>query len=90
MFSSQPPEGREETEEYLERIRIITTQGHPEFHHSLMSKLIDARARNGVLDPETAKNAAARNVKEAEGGWMNDGFTVGKVVWGILGVREAK
>ena len=88
LFSSQPPEGAEETGEYLEHIRIITTQGHPEFHHSIMSKLIDARARIGILDPETAENATFRNNKEAEGEWKNDGTIIGKVIWGILGIRE--
>ena len=88
LFSSQPPEGVEESEEYLEYIRIITIQGHPEFHHSLMSKLIDHRVQSGALDPEIAKNAKFWNSREAEGEWKNDGVVVGKVIWGMLGIRE--
>lgn len=48
----------------VRRIRIFTTQGHPEFHSSIMSKMIEYRAASGVLTPEVAASARTRNELE--------------------------
>lgn len=59
-----------------------------------MSKLIEARSKNGVLSPDVAKDAAARNKEEKEGvsdekwkgAWGNDGVVIGRIILEILGI----
>jgi len=76
----------------LRKIHIFTTQGHPEFHAAIMSKLVENRERRGILSHAVAADAWARNELEVdgsvgkEGGWVNDGLEVGGIIWGMLGL----
>jgi hypothetical protein len=99
--SSTPSEANTDDHRSLVRkIHIFTIQGHPEFHASIMSKLIENRARRGILSQDVAADAKARNALEAVGGGyqrrieeegtgnerMNDGLEVGEVIWEMLGL----
>jgi len=84
----------------VRRIHILTIQGHPEFHASIMSKLIESRAERGILSQDVAADARARNALELVGAGyqgrigkegtgnerMNDGLEVGEVIWEMLGL----
>lgn len=83
----------------IRKIHIFTIQGHPEFHASIMSKLVENRAARGILSQEVAVDARARNALEATAvgreqignvvtgnEWVNDGLDVGKVIWEMLGL----
>jgi hypothetical protein len=83
----------------IRKIHIFTIQGHPEFHASIMSKLVENRAARGILSQEVAVDARARNALEATAvgqerignvvtgnEWANDGLEVGKVIWEMLGL----
>ncbi|KAF9451446.1 class I glutamine amidotransferase-like protein, partial [Macrolepiota fuliginosa MF-IS2] len=82
----------------LERIHIITLQGHPEFNERIATAVICRWSKLGILGPATAQNyfgekgdqgdAEPRN-KEGTGTrwWRDDGVgVVGSVFWKILGV----
>jgi len=45
----------------LRKIRIFTTQGHPELHASIITKLVDNRERSGMLSSAVAAGARVRN-----------------------------
>ncbi|KAH7338260.1 class I glutamine amidotransferase-like protein [Rhizoctonia solani] len=63
-------------------IHVFTVQGHPEFHESIISKIVDLRELNGVLNPSAAADGRRRAPLE------HDGISViGRVMWGILGVN---
>jgi hypothetical protein len=74
---SSTPEGpdTDDYKSFLRKIRIFTTQGHPEFHASIMSKLVENRARSGILSPAVAADARARNELEAQEPVDGDGTT---------------
>ncbi|CAE6444355.1 unnamed protein product [Rhizoctonia solani] len=64
-----------------EGIHVFTVQGHPEFHESIISKIVDARELSGVLNPSAAADARRRAPLP------HDGIPViGRVMWGILGI----
>ncbi|CAE6489221.1 unnamed protein product [Rhizoctonia solani] len=66
----------------FEGIHVFTVQGHPEFHESIISKVVDARELNGVLSPSVAADGRRRAPLQ------HDGISiVGRVMWGILGVK---
>ncbi|CAE6468577.1 unnamed protein product [Rhizoctonia solani] len=63
-------------------VHIFTVQGHPEFHESIISKIVDARELNGVLNPSAAADGRRRAPLP------HDGIPViGRVMWGILGIN---
>jgi GMP synthase-like glutamine amidotransferase len=65
-----------------EGIHVFTVQGHPEFHESIVSKVVDARELNGVMSPSVAADGRRRAPLP------HDGVSViGRVMWGILGVN---
>lgn len=66
--SSSTPNGTntDDRKSLVRKIHILTVQGHPEFHRSIMSRLIDYRAGKGILSPEIAGDARARNELEVE------------------------
>lgn len=65
----------------LRGIHVLTVQGHPEFHESIVSKVIDSRELSGVMSPEVVADGRERAVRQ------HDGIDViGRVMWGILGV----
>ncbi|QRV78518.1 class I glutamine amidotransferase-like protein [Ceratobasidium sp. AG-Ba] len=66
----------------LKGIHILTVQGHPEFHESIVSKVIDARELNGVMSPMVVADGRERAVREHDGTGI-----IGKVMWGVLGVN---
>ncbi|KAF9223200.1 class I glutamine amidotransferase-like protein [Gyrodon lividus] len=73
----------------LSSIHVFTLQGHPEFTESIMSKLIDARAHVMGDEVATAGRLLASGIvgKHRSDGQPCDGVgTVGKVMWGVLGV----
>ncbi|KAG9086238.1 hypothetical protein FS749_003792 [Ceratobasidium sp. UAMH 11750] len=66
----------------LQGIHILTIQGHPEFHESIVSKVIDARELSGVMSPAVVADGRERAARQ------HDGIeVVGRVMWGILGVN---
>ncbi|KAF9451555.1 class I glutamine amidotransferase-like protein [Macrolepiota fuliginosa MF-IS2] len=82
----------------LERIHIITLQGHPEFTESIVTGIIRQRSASGVIDAAAAQgyfgekgdqgDAEPQN-KEGTGRrwWKDDGVSIiGSVFWKILGV----
>ncbi|KIK96618.1 hypothetical protein PAXRUDRAFT_825764 [Paxillus rubicundulus Ve08.2h10] len=73
----------------LSSIHILTVQGHPEFTEPYVSTLIDARVR--LIGEEVAADARLRAGgiagRHHPDGQPCDGVrTVGKVMWGVLGV----
>jgi hypothetical protein len=48
----------------LRKIHILTTQGHPEFHAAIMSRMIETRAATGILSQEVATNSRTMNELE--------------------------
>jgi GMP synthase-like glutamine amidotransferase len=65
----------------LSDVHIFTVQGHPEFTQPIITKIIEARTMQGVIDEATAADAVRR------AGLQNDGVAVvGKAIWGVLGV----
>ncbi|KAJ7254658.1 class I glutamine amidotransferase-like protein [Mycena haematopus] len=65
----------------LSAISILTVQGHPEFTEPIVTKLTDARTAQGIIDADTAADAARR------AHWPNDGVgIVGRAVLGVFGV----
>lgn len=77
--ASSPPQ------ELYDSIQILTTQGHPEFTEPIVTSLVEARSETGVIDAAAAKDCERRRF------WRNDGVdTIGRVVWGVLGVTPAK
>jgi hypothetical protein len=67
-LTSSTPNGSdtEDRTTFLRKIRIFTTQGHPEFHAAIMAKLIDVRARSGILSQAVAADGRARNKLEVD------------------------
>lgn len=65
----------------LEDINIFTVQGHPEFTESIVSAIVDVRAKSGVIDAKIAEEAIRRKDDR------NDGCVIGKAIWKILGVQ---
>ncbi|CAE6480652.1 unnamed protein product [Rhizoctonia solani] len=64
-----------------EDVHVFTVQGHPEFHESIVSKVVDARELNGVMSPAVVADGRRRAPL------AHDGIPViGKVMWAILGV----
>jgi len=73
--------GTESEQQNLENVHIITLQGHPEFDEGIVSGIIEARTKSGVISAKVAADADRRK------NWRNDGVAVlGKAVWRILGV----
>jgi GMP synthase-like glutamine amidotransferase len=65
----------------LQGIHVLTIQGHPEFHESIVSKIIDARALSGVMSPAVVVDGRERAVRQ------HDGVEIaGRAMWGVLGV----
>ncbi|KAG8729494.1 hypothetical protein FRC12_020940 [Ceratobasidium sp. 428] len=65
----------------LRGVHVLTVQGHPEFHESIVSKVIDSRALSGVMSPAVVADGRERAVRP------HDGIeVVGRVMWGVLGV----
>ncbi|KAJ1305199.1 hypothetical protein OPQ81_000229 [Rhizoctonia solani] len=74
------PDARDKID--YEGIHVFTVQGHPEFHESIVSKLVDVRELSGVLNPSVVAEARKR------ASLQHDGISViGPVMWGILGVH---
>lgn len=85
---------------FLGSIRILTVQGHPEFHAGIISALVDMRSQSGVLTPEFAEETRRHNALElpipglpvynnnegAKEGWLNEGTSFGAVIWAVLGL----
>lgn len=66
----------------LKNIHIFTVQGHPEFHESIVSALVEARLSSGVISAEVAADAERRK------DWRNDGTgAIGRAIWGVLGIK---
>lgn len=64
----------------LSDIQIFTVQGHPEFNEPIVSKIVVARAKAGVIDAAVTADAVQR------AGWQNDGVgVVGKAILGVFG-----
>ncbi|KAJ7489431.1 class I glutamine amidotransferase-like protein [Mycena latifolia] len=65
----------------LSDIHILTVQGHPEFNEPIVSKLLAARAKSGIIDAATASDAVQR------ANWQNDGVgVIGKAILGVYGI----
>ncbi|CAE6517065.1 unnamed protein product, partial [Rhizoctonia solani] len=63
-------------------IHIFTLQGHPEFHESIASKIIDERELDGRMNSSVAADGRGRALLQ------HDGVSViGRVMWGIFGVN---
>jgi len=66
----------------LSEIQIITVQGHPEFTKSIVQKMVDTRASQGIVPRELAEDVKVRNE------WRNDGVGIlGKSFWKVLKVE---
>ncbi|RKP14601.1 putative glutamine synthetase [Piptocephalis cylindrospora] len=44
--------------------RLLTVQGHPEFHTGIIEKLVEIRTAKGIFSPEFAKDILNRNEQE--------------------------
>ncbi|KAH7338261.1 class I glutamine amidotransferase-like protein [Rhizoctonia solani] len=62
-------------------IHVFTLQGHPEFHESIVSKIVDAKEQDGLLNSSEAADGRRRAPLEHDGVAI-----IGRVMWGILGV----
>src|ERR1700722_12839259 len=65
----------------LTDIHILTIEGHPEFTQAVTESIIAARVSSGQMDEQTAKDARSRAT------WENNGVSVGKTMWGVLGIQ---
>ncbi|CDZ97733.1 Predicted glutamine synthetase [Phaffia rhodozyma] len=62
-----------------QKIHILGFQGHPEFHPSIVQKIIDARSSTGLFTPEMTVEARDRADRP------HDGLTtLGGVMWDVL------
>lgn len=52
--------------------RLISVQGHPEFHEGIVSRLVKMRAEQGIFSEEQARDALSRV------GERHDGVVVAK------------
>ncbi|GLB41054.1 putative class I glutamine amidotransferase-like protein [Lyophyllum shimeji] len=74
--------GTEFDQRTLDNVHIITLQGHPEFDEGIVSGIVEARTKSGVIGAEVAADAERRKA------WRNDGIPIlGKALWGVLGVK---
>ncbi|KAL1605524.1 hypothetical protein SLS59_003326 [Nothophoma quercina] len=48
------------TQGMYEKGRLITVQGHPEFHEGIVSRLVKMRAEQGIFEEEQARDALER------------------------------
>jgi hypothetical protein len=69
----------------LRKIHILTTQGHPEFHAAIMSRMIETRAATGILSQEVATNSRAMNELEVPLPASRNGQRNGESVSNISG-----
>ncbi|KAG5351513.1 hypothetical protein C0989_006173 [Termitomyces sp. Mn162] len=64
----------------LNNVHILSIQGHPEFTEPIVSHLVSARAKSGVIPPDVAADYHTRRE------WPNDGVRIlGKAIWAVLG-----
>lgn len=47
--------------------RYISVQGHPEFNHGIMTKLVTFRNEQGIFNDEQARDALERSPKDHDG-----------------------
>jgi hypothetical protein len=74
----------------LRKIHILTTQGHPEFHASIMSRMIETRAATGILSQEVAANSRAMNELEVSLPASRNCQRNGKSVSNIMSGKRGK
>ncbi|KDQ10636.1 hypothetical protein BOTBODRAFT_190300 [Botryobasidium botryosum FD-172 SS1] len=66
-------------------IHILTVQGHPEFHASIVPKIIDYLGSVGAVDDDTADGGRKHAARD------EDGVTAfGGAVWRVLGVGSSR